>query len=201
MHNQLSILELVEQGRIGVDEAVRRLKALDSDGSAGPEGPVMPTGIDPPMPGHAAFRRGVPERVSAIVWQATFGAGVAVLAGGGFLLGRFYSGAADRGLGWGWLLFAIGVLSTMLGWWLRRARWLAIRLRNRDGEEVHLALPVPLGLAAWVLQVGGHFVPHLEQGEAEALAMAIRTEFGDDGVFSVMVNEDEGGDDLELTIG
>jgi len=201
MRDRLSILEMVEQGRIDVDEAVSRLKALDCDRLADRERLVMPAGTAPPMPTHRPMSRPVSERVTAIVWQATLGAGVAVLAGGGFLLGRWYSGAAGRGLGWGWLLFGIGVLLTTLGWWLRRARWVAIRVWSRDGERFHLALPVPLGLAAWGLQIGGRFVPHLEQGEAEALVRAIRTKFGEDGVFSVTVDEGKGGDQVELMIG
>ena len=141
------------------------------------------------------------ERTVAIVWQSVLAIGITVLVVGGFLLGRVYGGEATGGLALGWVLFGLGVLLTILGWWLRRARWLAIRVREADGATFRLAVPLPLGLAAAAVRVGSRFVPQVGEAEAEALAEAIRQDLGGDGVFYVHVDEGETGDRVDLTIG
>jgi len=201
MDERLSILEMVEQGRIGVDEAVGRLKALNSDRPFEQEGWKKDERVEVGSTTSTVAKRPVSGRVAAAVWQIVFGGGVVVLVGGGFLLARFYGGEAAHGRGWGWSLFVVGVLLIMLGWWLRRATWLGIRVREHDGGAFNLAIPLPVGLAAWAVRLGGRFVPELDQDEVDALADAVRNEFDGEGMFSVHVDEGESGDQVEVTIG
>lgn len=129
-----------------------------------------------------------------------FGVGVAIVAAGGFLLARAYGREGMPGLTWGWVVFALGVLGLLLGWWLRRARWLTIRVREHDGAAFSVALPVPLGLSVLAVRVAKPFVPQLQGMDAEALMGAMRDELRDGGAFVVQVDEGEDGDFVELTI-
>jgi hypothetical protein len=74
-----------------------------------------------------------------------------------------YQGA-QAGLSWGFWLsfipFLLGVALMWLGWEIRLARWLHIRIRQRQGAgpgETYLNFPLPTGLVGWGLRHFGHF--------------------------------------------
>ncbi|MEE8390076.1 MAG: hypothetical protein V3S14_04670, partial [Anaerolineae bacterium] len=94
------------------------------------------------------------------LWQGTFWTGVALLACGGLLVASVYSESIAAGwMAWGWIIFLLGVLVTLLGWWLQRAHWLSVRVRQPDGPNISIALPLPLTLVAWGLRIARPFVP------------------------------------------
>ena len=187
MSEQLRILELIEVGEISAEEGARRLVALT--GAAETTKPPEP----PAVPRPALVRW---------LWQGAFWTGVALLAGGGLLMASVYSqGGTTGGLVWGWILFIFGVLVTLLGWWLQRAHWLCLRVRQHDGPNVTLALPLPLGLIAWGLRIARPFVPQLEETGVDEVILAMREEIRDGHPFVVEVNEREGGERVQVYFG
>jgi hypothetical protein len=133
-----------------------------------------------------------------VVWQMVFGFGVAVLAGGGLLLARAYSRHGMAGLTWGWVLFTLGLLVMGLGWWLQKARWFTLRVREHDGPAFTLALPLPLGLVIWLLRAAKPFVPQLQDMEADQLILAMQDELRDGRPLVINVDEGESGDQVEM---
>ena len=178
MEERLQILELVENGAISVVEGARRLEA------------TMET-TAPPSPAHRPV-------LARWLWQAAFWPGVALLAGGGLLLVSAYSGGGGK-LVWGWLLFIVGVLGVILGWWLQRAHWLYVRVRQSDAPNVTIAMPLPLGLVAWGLRLARPFAPQLGKVRADELLLALRDELGTG--LPLVVNVDEGDKQVQVYFG
>jgi hypothetical protein len=189
MDEQLRILELIEAGVIGVEEGVRRLEQLS--GAADPPEPA-------PAPAPSVSR---PAWVR-FVWQAVFWTGFALLAAGGLLVSGVYAwGIADGWLVWGWLLFTLGLLGVLLGWWLQRAHWLFVRVRQPDGPNVFVALPLPLGPLAWLLRVVRPFVPRLQETAIDEVILAMREEARSGRPVMVQVNEGEGREQVQVYLG
>jgi len=186
MTERMRILEEVEVGRISVEEGVRRLRAL----SAGNGSPVTPS---PP-----AVR---PALVRAL-WQVVLWTGIVLAAGGGLVVAAVYA----WGIALGWLicggpLLLLGLATVALGWWLRRARWFALRVRERGGRGIAFALPLPLTPIAWLLRIVGPFVPQLRDTGVDEVIMALREELRAGRPLVVEVDEGEGGEQVQVYFG
>jgi hypothetical protein len=189
MDEQLRILELIEAGEISVEEGVRRLEAL-AGAAETPEPRPAPTA---PVARPAWVRW---------VWQPVFWTGVGLLAGGGLLVNSVYAWGVARGwLIWGWLLFALGLLGVLLGWWLQRAHWLFVRVRQPDGPNIFIAIPLPLGPLAWILRVVRPFVPQLKQTGVDEMVLAMREEVRGGRPLRVEVDEGQGGEQVQVYFG
>ena len=101
----------------------------------------------------------------------------------------------------GWVLLASGVLWTMLGWWLRWAPWLSLRVRQSEGPTIALGLPVPLGLTAWGVRVARPFVPRLAETGIEEMILALEDEMYEGGPILVEVDEGVGGERVHVCLG
>lgn len=187
---RLRILELIESGDISVQEGVERLEGLPDQGTAEASGsPEASAAVaveerrpsESPVPGFVRW-----------VWRAVFGVGVVILAIGGLLLARAYTLARAPALVWGWLLFALGLVVMLLGWWLQRARWLYVRVRERDGDRFMIVLPIPLLLIAALLRFARRFVPQIEETGADTLVLAMRDEIRKGRPFLIEVDEEDG---------
>jgi len=186
MEERLRILELIETGEINVEEGVRRLEAL-TEIAKPPEAPAAP--VTRP----AFVRWG---------WQAVSWTGIGLMVCGGVLVTAVQAEAVAAGwLTWGWLLLAFGVLGLALGWWLQRAHWFFLRVRQADGSNIFLALPLPLGPIAWVLRLVRPFVPQIEETGADEMILALREEARDGGPLVVEVDEGEGGEQVQIYFG
>ena len=185
MEERLQILELIEGGEISAEEGARRLEALASEALDTSPAPVT----------RPALVRWL--------WQVTFGVGVALTAWGGWRLALSYTAAAATAwqLMWAWLLFVVGVVGVMLGWWLRQARWLYVRVRQADGPNISLAFPLPLGLVAWGLRITQPFVPQLRGARVDELLLAMRDELRAGHPFVVDVDEGDGGEQVQVYFG
>ncbi len=183
MEERRRILEQIEAGQISVDEGVRRLEALAEEER-------RPT---TPAPSPALVR---------LIWQATFWLGAVVLAGGAMLVAAVYTwGLATGWLVCGWPLVALGVLGVALGWWLRGARWLSLRVRERSGQRIALALPLPLAPLAWLLRIISPFVPQLRDTGVDEVLLALGEELRQGRPVIVEVDEGEKGEQVEVFLG
>lgn len=199
MNKRLEILGLIESGELSVEEGVKRLEALgESEEPAerqhewempSPVGPHADEGDDLPCQ---------PSYVS-LIWRIVFGAGILVLALGGWLLAGAYGGEEMQGLGWGWVVFVIGLLGMALGWWLRRCHWFYLRVREEGRTKLTLALPLPLELVIWMLRLARPLVPQIQEMEAEQLIVAVQEELREGRACEVRVDDD--GDRVELYFG
>ena len=189
MDERLHILESIEAGEISVEEGARRLEALARPSEPSEPPPALAGSIARPAWG-------------SWLWQPVFWTGAAFAAGGGLLAALAYTGQIAGG--WqigGWLLFFLGVLGLILGWWLQRAPWFYLRVRQRDGHHINLALPLPLGFVAWGLRVARPFVPCLEYTGVDEMILAMRDEMQRGRPFVVEVDERGGTEQVHVYFG
>jgi hypothetical protein len=186
MDERMRILESIEAGEISAQEGARRLEALV-------EGAEAPAPAASPAPRPALVRW---------LWQGAFWTGMALMAGGGLLVASVYAESIAVGwLAWGWIVLLLGVVVTLLGWWLQRAHWLSVRVRQPDGPNISIDLPLPLGLVAWGMRIARPFVPQLEETGADEVLLALRDEMEQGRPFLVEVNEGEGGEQVQVYFG
>jgi hypothetical protein len=200
MNERLRILEAIESGEISVEEGVRRLEGLSQGGADRALQPeddtaaAAATVADEPAPEPAAWP------FVRIIWQIVFGVGVAVVAVGGLLVARAYGREGLPGLTWGWIVLALGLLVMLLGWWLQRAHWFYLRVREHEGAAFTIALPLPVGLVMWLLRVAKPYVPKLQEMNLEQLILAMEDELRDGRPVAITVDEGEAGDQVEMHI-
>jgi hypothetical protein len=200
MNERLEMLSLIESGQIGVEEGLRRLEALNEERTTRPAEGSGALADEASSAGNRGPRREVVDRVAHIAWRVVFGLGVAVLAGGGLLLADAYRARGTPGLIWGWIVFLLGLAVMLVGWWLRQARWLWLRVREHGRRAFSIAVPLPLSLMPWTLRVARPFVPQLQGAEGEALIETLERELRAGGDFEVHVDEGAGGDQVDLYV-
>lgn len=192
MDERLQILELIEAGEISVEEGARRLDAL-AEAAEVPETPETP-----PTPAGPVVR---PALVRWL-WQTVFWTGVALLVGGCLLVVAVYAwGFADGWLFCGGPLLVFGVLIVATGWWLQHAHWFSLRVREKEGQRISFAFPLPLGLVAWTLRIARPFVPQLRETGVDELLLAMQEELRDGRPFAVEVDEGEDGEQVQIYFG
>ena len=191
MEGRLQILKLIEEGEISVEEGARRLEALmgfpeETEAAAAPPAPEAPA--------RPAWVRWL--------WQIVFWPAVLVLALGGLAVTAVYAWEAAHGwLVVGGLLLALGVLGVLVGWWMQRARWLYVHVRQADGPNILIAMPLPLRLVGWLLRIARPFVPQLKETGVDELLLALHEELKDGRPFTVEVNEGQDGEQVRVYFG
>ena len=120
---------------------------------------------------------------------------------GAILLYAVYG--ARAGWGWavcGWPMFALGVLITVMAWWLRTARWVHVRVRGK--ENVSISLPLPIKLTAWVIKIAQPFVPQFRDTGVDEVIMSMADTLDKDGQpIYVDVHDDDKGEHVQVYIG
>jgi len=198
VNERLRILQSIESGQISVEEGVQRLEKLScAESGLEPELEDQTAGTPPADVTEPPAELARPPFVRT-VWQIVFGLGIAIVAAGGLLLARAYGREGMSGLAWGWVLFVLGVVVMVLGWWLQRASWFYLRVREHDGTGFAIALPLPLSLVGWLLRVAEPFVPQLREVDAHRLILTMRDELRDGRGMVVKVDEGEAGDQVEI---
>lgn len=190
---QLKILQMVESGQIGAEEAAELLSALEmAEADVQEEAPTSKQ--DPGMlPRSSAW---------AHFWIYPLMVGAVILIIGGLIVGLVYSIGAARGwLLCGWLPILLGLTVILLALWTRHARWLHLRISEGNERKMALSIPLPLTLAAWVLKVAQPFVPQLRDTGVDDLIIALRDSATRDEPLFIDVQDDEEGERVELYIG
>jgi hypothetical protein len=102
-----------------------------------------------------------------------------------------------------WFPFLLGVTVMALAWASRTARWLHVRVEQKEGESpqrIAISLPIPLRLTAWFLRTFGHKIPHLGNTGLDELIVALDAT-SPETPFYVEVNEGANGEHVEVYIG
>ncbi|HID89181.1 MAG TPA: hypothetical protein EYP52_05650 [Anaerolineae bacterium] len=186
MTEQMRILEEIEAGRISVEEGVRRLERLSAWSDP----------LEDPSP--PAVR---PALVQAL-WRAVFWTGMVLAAGGALLVGAI----STQWIALAWLicggpLLLLGLATAVVGLWLRWARWFALRVRERDGQKITFAFPLPPAPIAWLLRVLGPFIPQLRDTGVDEVILVLQEELQAGRPFIIEVDEGKEGEQVQIYFG
>ena len=197
---QTKILQMVQNGTITAAEADSLLRAMGEDPEPQPNMAAEPLSQAAPPAGSRA-RRGMPAWWEG-TWLYVF-AGALILAGVGLGFTIMIAQGQTRP---GWLactlpVLGFGALLAGLTWWSRDARWLHIKVRE-PGQRVHISLPVPLRLAAWVLRAARPWVRQLQDTAIdEALLALADADLKGEEMLVVEVDDAEEGEQVEIRLG
>lgn len=187
------ILKLLEEGEIDAAEAARQLEELAL--YAAPE-PVERGPATPDSPDFNRFKR---------FWRLPFiiAMGAAALCAIG--LSSIYAAAQQITLGFVcvWSFFMLAVLAAALAYWSRLARWLHVRVREKNGRQIAISLPVPLRLAHWGIDIARGYVDDQAASQldmVDTLLTTFRTEGSGKEPLVISV-DDEDGDSVQVYIG
>lgn len=173
---RMTILQMIEDGKISAEEGLRLLQAISGGPSEAPEetfselpGPEVPTPQAAPAPAERSQTvAGEPQSPDAEVipppaashavppemerwrnfWMVPLWIGVGVTVVSGLLM---YLAMLNSGLGF-WFAcattpFVLGVVLMALAWQTRRAHWLHLRIQQKPGESPQrISLSFPLPL-------------------------------------------------------
>jgi hypothetical protein len=137
-------------------------------------------------------------------WMLPLWIGVGVTISGGLLM--FWAFQATRFSFWfacAWFPFLIGIGLTAIAWALRKARWLHVRITQKQGEwprRISISLPLPLNLAGWFLKTFQSRIPGLPFENMDEMLEGLRSTTSDEPFF-LEVDEGEDGERVEVYIG
>ena len=196
------ILQMLQDGTISTEQAMELLEALDSDDGEADypammiSEPVTPS--DPP-PDLDKYRRW---------WKIPFFISLAVLLLFGFWLRAVYQsaeGAITFGFICVWTLFMFAGFVTLLAFLTRRATWLHVRIKEREGRRIAISLPLPLRLANWGIGIARGFVDddtRLRLTMASEFIKAAQDTMREPGAEPLFINvNDDDGDHVQVYIG
>lgn len=148
--SQLGVLQELEDGRIDVHEAVRRLE-------------------------HQPASRTSEARRTRSWWLIPLAVGMALLGGGGSLasLGGWWWILAAP-------LMALGTLLTVLAAVSSTSPWVFVRVREGGARPVRLWIPIPVRAAAWAIQMARRWVRRLDTTSIDELLLTLERELGSD---------------------
>jgi hypothetical protein len=98
----------------------------------------------------------------------------------------------------------VGVAIMAAGPASQTARWIYVRVEQKPGQRprhIVLGLPLPLGLAGWILRNFGHYIPNLDQSMVDEIFMALDQTTSSDSPLVVNVDEGDGGNRAQVYLG
>jgi hypothetical protein len=141
------------------------------------------------------------------LWIIPMGIGLGLTAAASLLV---YAALASSGgaISLGFLCatvpLSIGLLTMLLAWGSRSARWLYLHVQQPPGEKpqnIIVALPLPLRFGAWFVSTFGAFIPKLRDQRVEDILQMINQATTTGSPIMVEVDEGDNGDKVEIFIG
>mgnify|MGYP001571986481 CR=1 FL=1 len=166
--SELGVLQALEDGRIDVQEAVRRLEAV-------------PT------------RQAGKARRTQGWWLIPLAVGMAFLGGGGALasLGGWWWLAAIP-------LLLLGTLLTVLAAGSSTSPWILVRVREGGDRPVRVWVPVPVRVAAWGVQIARPWVHGMDMTALDELLLTLESELGSEHDLVIDVDDVAGGERVRV---
>lgn len=188
---QHMILDMLQKGKLTLEEADRLLAALDAsdvdpDVSSDEDGDTITITQPKNAPDMRRFRR---------YWEIPFFVGLVLLGVAGLCIsntGSFLLAFC------GWGVFALALLVVILAWFSQYAPWVHVRVREHDGSRFAFSLPLPLGIAQPFLALARPFVRQYAGKTAHQnfeLAASLVSTLGTvpaGGPISIEVDEEDG---------
>lgn len=195
----IDILNLVKNHEISVEEGANRLADLENGQEPGAKEPPAES-VAQPVEEPVATIEEMPSSDKAALpdlgwwgraWMFPFWIGMGI-----FILGAVMMAwaSAGRHFFWfycAWLPLVFGMLAFLLGWWSQRARWLHVRVQDKNGSHVAISFPLPLRLAAWVLRIFGPLIPKLKELHLTDLPLILDSLCDVEGPLTVEVDDHE----------
>lgn len=198
------ILKMLEEGRITAEEADELLTAVSPQQRVGQvAGDAIIT--DLPQEEPAGPAEAVDRRRYQSLWRIPFliAAGSLLLSGLGLaFMYQANEGVAPLGFLCIWSIFALALLVTLLLLLARRAPWLHLRVEERGGRRLALSLPLPLGLAHWIIGIVRRVVPGEQAAHLETAGEFLSAMRNDPNREPIIIDvDDDDGDKVEIYIG
>lgn len=202
-HDQ--ILKMLEEGKITAEEADKLLTAVGPEQRVGRvAGEAVITELDKDEP---RMTEAEPPDYSRFrgLWRIPF-----IIATGSLLLSgvglAFMYQADERVATLGflcvWSIFLLAFLATLLLLLARRAPWLHLRVQEQGGRRFAISLPLPLGLAHWIIGLARNFVPKEQAAHLETAGTFVSAMRDDPGREPIIIDvDDDDGDKVEIYIG
>jgi len=102
------------------------------------------------------------------------------------------------------LPFALGVVLIVLAWQSRTARWLHLRVQQRQGEwpkNIAFSFPLPIRAASWFMHTFGRRIPGMENTSVDEVLRALESSTSADDPLFLEVEEGEDGERVQIFIG
>jgi hypothetical protein len=166
--SQLGVLQALEDGRIDVQEAVRRLESE----------PARQVGK---------------ARRSQGWWLIPLALGMAFLGAGGFLasLGSWWWLGAIP-------LLLLGTLLTVLAAASNSSPWIFVRVREDGRQAKRVWVPIPVRTAAWGVQIARPWVRGMDMTAVDELLLTLERELGSDRDLVIDVDDVAGGERVRV---
>ena len=190
------VLQMLEDGTITTDDANKLLAALEADeepkdfaSDIRPEARF--TSAPPDSPDMERFHR---------FWQIPFFVAIGVLVLSGLGLSSAYNAANGRAT-FGVIcvsgIFLLAMATTVLAFASSTARWVHVRVQEKDEKCISISLPLPLALADWGLRIARNYVISEEMMHLDTAASLIKEmredpSIWDAGPLMVEVDDDDG---------
>lgn len=193
----LGILSKIDRGEISAEEGIHLLENTQSETEEDDE---KDAGEDEPAHMHSKISN---EEISK--WQQWWtiplyvGIGIVVLS-------VLWLNSAYQSSGYGfwffcsWLPLSLGILLMVLSWRSKSGPWIHVRVRGPK-ENVAISIPAPIGLTSWALRNFGHFIPQLEKTSVDEILLALESTSKNNAPLSVVVDEGDNGEHVEVFIG
>lgn len=193
------ILQMLQNGTITTDQAMELLDALATPANS--QAPLNGAIVEPyePPPNMDRFRR---------FWRIPFFIALGFLIFFGLWLYVIYQnndGAITLGFVFVWSLFILAFLAALLAVFSRRAAWLHVRIKERNGRNINLSFPLPLRLAQWAISIAGRFADDQTRGHllmASQFITAAQETMREPGAEPLMIDvDDDDGNHVQVYIG
>jgi len=197
------ILQMVEEGKISAEEAVRLMAALAEDEEEAGESAEAEVEVMAGAAGYGSERSDAPEfeRIKSRVRRLALiplWAGVFVT-----LLSAWAMYAIQQKAGTNFWFFCmivpliVGVLLLALGGGGRASRWIYVDVNRKDAKpddgprHIRFGFPVPLGLVAWFFDHFGQNVKGMSRSKVDGIVQMMRAARDSDEPLMVNVDDDD----------
>jgi hypothetical protein len=169
--SKLGVLQALEDGRIDVQEAIRRLESAPENAGNKP-------------------------RRSQGWWLILLAVGMAFLGGGGFLAslaGWWWLAAIP--------LLLVGTLLTVLAAASNSSPWIFIRVREGGRRGKRVSIPIPVRIATWSVRIARPWVRGMDMTAVDELLLSLDHELGIDHDLVIDVDGAAGSERVRVDLG